>query len=151
MAIDLPTLYAQILTCQTLAAGRDVLFAALTGAVPELAALTPHPDDPSRQIAWSALLGEALTRNTSHVSVLPNDPLIDVVRSAIEMPARDKAARVASIKLAVEQKSVAEVEVSLGSVIDDLAAKIEEIDQKRVLLATESVILDAQVAAVPEA
>lgn len=69
MAIDLPTLYAQILTCQTLAAGRDVLFTALAGAVPELAALTPHPDDPSRQIAWGALLGEALTRNTSHIPV----------------------------------------------------------------------------------
>lgn len=34
-----------------------------------LRGLVRHPDDANHQLAWSALLTEALTRNTSHVPI----------------------------------------------------------------------------------
>jgi len=106
---NLTALYTRIAGTSTLPASVAALFEGLATLLAEsdskeiaaaLAALTTHPDDENRQIAWAALLAEALTRNTSHVAVKRNDPLIDILRESMELPAQRKAARSAAILIA---------------------------------------------------
>lgn len=116
MAIDLPTLYQQILACTTLANSRDALLNGIlamldgeddnsghaTAVAKSLRSLVPHPDDENRQISWIALLGEALIRNTSHVAVDPRHPgYATAHRMLTETPELDKAAHIAQLEEAL--------------------------------------------------
>ena len=144
--IDLTTLYTQVAACSTL---NDSMRALLTGAggllelldsysaadvATALRALTKHPDDANQQIAWVDLLREALTRGTSHVAVHPDDPLVDIIRSSLEMPTKDKAARVALVKAAVSDDQA-------------VAATVTEMDALRADIATKTAEHEAEVAA----
>lgn len=135
--IDLAALYTQVAACSTLNASFAALFNGAGGLLDlldaspaadvaaALRALTPHPDDENRQIAFVDLLREALTRNTSHVAVHKDDPLVDIIRSSLEMPAKDKAARVALVKAAVsDDAAVAETVTLLDNLEAKLAAEI---------------------------
>lgn len=138
--MDISTLYTNVSICPTLPKSLTALFDGLlvildaednhSDLTTSLRALTVHPDDENQQISWVALLGQALTRNTSHVNVRQNDALVEVVRSALEMKPRAKAARVASILLAVEQPALDQIEKVLGAHLDTLTSVVTEIDAK---------------------
>ncbi len=106
MTIDMFTLTAQVSGCTTLKESVDMLTEQLAllverGTDPKeiAAALRYVPPANSARISLSA----ALTMGTSHLAVHPDDPLIPVVRMALESPVVDRPAHIASIKMALEQ------------------------------------------------
>ena len=136
MAIDLFPLYEHIAANAILA---DSISSLLDGLVEvldtnqsvdladALRELVAHPDDQNRKIAMGRLLAEALTRNTSHIAVRLEDPLIPHVQKALELPFTDRAAHVAALQYATSEKvldvaaKLAEVQAEQAAMTDDCA------------------------------
>jgi hypothetical protein len=115
-AIDIRALFDQIAATPTLADSVKLMMEALGTALPALRELVPHPDDPNRKVAAGVLLGEALTRNTSHVAVDPRHPgYAHAHRMLTEQPELDKAAHIAHLEHRLAARD-ADVENLIGAV-----------------------------------
>ncbi len=67
-----------------------------------LGSLVTDPNDANRQVVYGTLLGELLSRNTTHVAVDFTDPLIPVVQRAFSKLRANRAAHIAALQAALD-------------------------------------------------
>ncbi len=80
-------------------------------------------------------LGAAITMNTSHVSVVQDDPLVPVLRSALESPTEDRRAHIESIKLALDPDRI-DIAKRVVELTEQVEQKTAEADIKASMLDT---------------
>jgi hypothetical protein len=155
--VDLPTqllsICEEVAANQTLADSLDTMFARLfdvfaqrpsEDVIAALLGLVRDPLDQNRQVALKDLLRECLTRGTSHVGVVPGDPLVDQCRFVLELPRKDRAAHVTTMRLAFQQPELDKA-AAIATLETAAAAKDAQIaDLQKVIESKEAESADLQ-------
>jgi hypothetical protein len=112
LATDLQALAQQVAAQTTLPESVRVLFVGLgnlfeagyTAAqlATALKSIVTDPNDANRQVAVGTLMGEQLSRNTSHVAVDLTDPLIPTAQRAFRKLRANRAALIAALEATLD-------------------------------------------------
>lgn len=123
MAVDLTAMIARVEECTEL---RTSLMELLNGIVGVLRASGDADAVASAVQANAKPLADAVTVRTSHIAVVPNDPLVVEARTFLELPMKDRDAHVTSLRLAREQPRL-DLAAHVATVQADLDAKTAEL------------------------